>query len=413
MKKLIINIAKKNQTIRTLIRKMMNFRKNRIYKYYCKRNKVQDNIILFESYMGRSYACSPRAIYEQMLTQKRFKDFEFVWFFRNPENKKNIDSLKRATLVEYESRQYYEYYSKAKYFVSNSRIPEVIKKREGQVYIQCWHGTPLKRLGYDLKIDGSNAMNSLKDTYKKYKEDAERYTYLLSPSTFCTEKLTSCFNLKENNPEAILVQEGYPRNDFLYNYTKEDIVRVKENLGITDNHKKILLYAPTWRDNQHEAGVGYTYQLGIDFYKMQQELQEEYIILFRPHYFVANQFDFEKYKGFIYNAVNIDDINDLYIISDMIITDYSSVFFDYANLKRPILFYMYDLEDYQEHIRGFYIGLEELPGEIVTTEEELIKEIKKYSQKFEYDEKYKNFNEKYNALDDGKAAERVVERCIK
>ena len=174
----------------------------------------------------------------------------------------------------------------------------------------------------------------------------------------------------------------------------------------------IILYAPTWRDNQHEAGVGYTYKTEVDFDKLQKELGQDYIILFRAHYFVSNQFNFERYKGFIYNVSDLDDINELYVIADLLITDYSSVFFDYANLKRPIVYYMYDFEAYKNEMRGFYIDLKELPGNIVRTEEELIKDIKEVTNNFKYDKKYKKFNEKYNYLDDGNASKRVIERIV-
>ena len=108
----------------------------------------------------------------------------------------------------------------------------------------------------------------------------------------------------------------------------------------------------------------------------------------------------------------VNDINHLYVISDLLVTDYSSVFFDYANLKRPEIFYMYDLEAYGNEIRGFYIDLDELPGPIVQTEDELIKAIKNAETDRSYDEKYKAFCDKFNYLDDGKAAQRVTEAII-
>ncbi len=137
------------------------------------------------------------------------------------------------------------------------------------------------------------------------------------------------------------------------------------------------------------------------------------MILFRAHYFIANSFDFEKYGDFIYDVSKIDDINELYIISDILITDYSSVFFDYANLKRPIIFYMYDLDHYEKELRGFYVDLEELPGDIVKKEKDIVdilNNIKGYKAK--YKEKYKKFNQKFNYLDDGKAAKRVINQIF-
>lgn len=413
MKKMIINILKKNQFLRSLLRQLVYIKKSIIYKKYCKKNNVDDKTIIFESFMGRSYSDNPRALYEEMITSKKFDNYKFIWCFKHPEEKADIEELKRAKIVKYNSKEYFEAYSKARYFISNSRIPEAIKPREGQEYIQTWHGTPLKRLGYDLQNEGGNALNSLKDMRKKYKDDAVRYSYMLSPSKFCTEKFTSCFNLKENNPECKIIEEGYPRNDFLSNYTDDDIKRIKETLGIENlKNKKIILYAPTWRDNQHTSGVGYTYKADVDFDLLQKELGNDYIILFRAHYFVANSFDFEKYKGFIFDVSHYESINDLYVVSDMLITDYSSVFFDYAILKRPIIFYMYDLEAYRDDIRGFYIDLKELPGEIVQKEEELVKNIKEINPKTFYDKRYKAFNDKFNYLDDGNVSERVIQRII-
>ena len=248
---------------------------------------------------------------------------------------------------------------------------------------------------------------------KKYKDDCKRYKYLLSPSKFCSEKFTSAFNLTENNPKCEILEEGYPRNDILSNYTEEDVEKVKRSLHIEGLNKKIILYAPTWRDNQHQSGLGYTYKADVDFDLLREKLGDEYIILFRAHYFVANTFDFEKYKGFVFDVSNYENIGDLYIISDMLMTDYSSVFFDYAILKRPIIFYMYDLEAYRDDIRGFYIDLEELPGDIVQTEDEVASSILKASKGDFYDERYKRFNDKFNYLDDGNVSKRIIEKVIK
>ena len=197
----------------------------------------------------------------------------------------------------------------------------------------------------------------------------------------------------------------------MYNYKKSDIGKLKEKFKIEKN-KKIILYAPTWRDDEHTSGVGYTYKLGVDFDELKKEIGNEYVILFRAHYLVANSFDFERYKDFVIDVSNVDDINELYLVSDLLITDYSSVFFDFANLKKPIIFYMYDLEKYKGELRGFYIDLDELPGKIAKNEDELINEIHKIKE-FEYDEKYKRFNKKFNYLDDGQASKRVIEECIK
>ena len=300
--------------------------------------------------------------------------------------------------------------AKAKYWIFNYKIPDYIYPKKDQIFVQCWHGTPLKRLGCDLQ-HFDNALNTIEGMKKRYNEETKKFSYFLSPSKFASEKFISIWNMKENKKQDCVLELGYPRNDYLYNYTENDIKTIKSKLGIKNCTKKILLYAPTYRDNQHTSGIGYTYKTEVDFDKLKKELSGEYIILFRSHWLVANLFDFEKYKDFIYNVSDYDDINELYIVSDLLITDYSSVFFDYANLKRPILFYMYDLEEYRDNIRGFYLNIDELPGPILKTEEELIENIKTISEDF-YNDKYKKFNDKFNYLDDGQASKRVVDKIF-
>ena len=134
--------------------------------------------------------------------------------------------------------------------------------------------------------------------------------------------------------------------------------------------------------------------------------------MFRAHYFVADNFDFEAYKGFIYDVSKYDDINELYIIADILITDYSSVFFDYAILGRPILFYMYDMEEYRDEMRGFYLDVDKLPGPILKTERELVAAIRETSFKERDHTILEAFNKEYNSMNDGKATERLVDRII-
>ena len=410
LKAILTNLAKKNLFFRKVFRGVLNTYKYIRYKFRGIGKKIDENMVFFSSFNGKYYTDSPKAIYLYMKSNPEFKNYKFVWAFSEPENHKDLE-CENTIIVKQGSKSYEKYLSMAKYWVTNHRVYDYIYPKKSQIYVQCWHGTPLKRLGFDLqKTD--NALNTLKEMQHKYLIEAKKLNYMVSPSKFTSEKLCSAFNLKKVHKENNIIEQGYPRNDFLYNHTEEDVKRIKQKLGIDGINKKIILYAPTWRDNQHQAGVGYTYKTEVDFDKLQKELQDEYIILFRAHYFVSNSFDFEKYKGFIYNVSNLDDVNETYVVSDILITDYSSVFFDYANLKRPMLFYMYDFEEYKDEMRGFYIDLDELPGEITKTEDELINAIR-HTKTFEYNEKYKKFNDKFNYLDDGQAAKRTVEKFIK
>ena len=146
---------------------------------------------------------------------------------------------------------------------------------------------------------------------------------------------------------------------------------------------------------------------------MRDALGDKFVLLFRTHYFISNYIDLSEFEGFVYNVSRHNDINELYIISDMLITDYSSVFFDFANLKRPIIFYMYDYDSYKTKLRDFYIDVSTLPGPIVKTQDELQSAIASYKENAPlYKDKYTAFLEKFCPKDDGFAAKRVVDYCI-
>ena len=403
-------LAKHSPALRKLMRKIMYSYRRCIYISRGIGKTVNNNLIVFESFSGKSYSDTPKAVYEYMISSYEYQEYEFVWIFKEPDKYSFLKSLKNTKVVRYRSSECEKALNRAKYWIFNYRALDYWIPKKDQIYVQCWHGTPLKRLGYDIE-KSDNAMNSLEEIRDKYRRDAIRFRYLLSPCSFASEVFTSAWNLKALGKESAILEIGYPRNDFLVNHTEDDVRRIKKRLGFENCSKRIILYAPTWRDNQHKASVGYTYETKVDFEKLRCALGEEYVILFRAHYLVANSFDFEKYGGFVYDVSDIDDINELYVLSDMLITDYSSVFFDYAILERPIIFYMYDLDEYRDDIRGFYLSLDELPGEVVETEKELIRAIKNSKEK-EDKHKLLKFNCLYNCLNDGKAANRILKKIM-
>lgn len=401
-------IAKKSSFLRVLARNIVYGVQKMEYRSHGKKYSIDEKLVVFSAYDGRNYACSPKAVYEYMLGRDEFLDYNFIWLFADPQKHKYLEENRNTKVISNRGAECEAYLHQAKYWIFNFRAVDYWLPTKEQIYVQCWHGTPLKRLGYDI-TNSDNAMNSVGEIQSKYRTDAARFKYMVSPCQYVTEKFTSAWNLKETGKQDAILEIGYPRNDFLCKYTEEDIVRVKKNLGIENVQKKILLYAPTWRDNQHDASKGYVYKNPVDFKYLQEKLGDEYIILFRAHYLVANSFDFSMYKDFLYDVSSYDDINELYIISDMLITDYSSVFFDYAILERPMLFYMYDMEEYRDEMRGFYLDVSELPGPIVTDEKSLVSEISD-AQKHGVDcENVKEFNKKFNLKNDGNAAERLVQ----
>ena len=352
IRNIAINLSKSSVILRNIFRKANDLVKTINFKINTLGIKTDEHTIIFCCFNGKSYSCSPKAIYEYMVSNDKYKNYNFIWAFKNIDKHIDISKNRNTKLVKLNSKEYKKDLSKAKYWIFNYKIPDFLFPKKDQVFVQCWHGTPLKRLGCDL-IHFDNLLNTINGIKKRYKIEASKFSYFISPSKFASEKFISAWNLKEIGKENVVIETGYPRNDFLFNYTSNDITSIKRKLGIENDNRKIILYAPTYRADQHQTGLGYVYKEEIDFEKLQKNLGNEYLVLFRAHYFIANAFDFDKYKDFVYNVSDVDDINELYIISDILITDYSSVFFDFANLKKPMIFYMYDLEHYRDKSNRF------------------------------------------------------------
>lgn len=363
------------------------------YRKIKKHTPTEEKTVVFESFLGKQYGCSPKALFLEMTRNPAYEGYTKIWMFTRPEKYKSLEKYPGTKVVKYGSREFYEGYARAKYWITNYHLPRGIEKGKDQVYVQTWHGTPLKKIGCDVPDNGVLSSDR-KRAFKEYEREGQLIDFLPSPSPFYTEKITSAFRL---GVQARVLERGYPRNDALFTFTEKKCRRIREKLGIPQG-KKTILYAPTWRDDQHTAGTGYTYKPGLDFDRLREELGEEWVILFRAHYLISSSFDFEKYGGFIKNVSEYDDINDLYLAADMLLTDYSSVFFDYGNLMRPMLFYMYDYEKYKNQLRDFYFDISELPGPVITEERDISEDITRLWKEFSYDEKYRSFNEKFNPV---------------
>lgn len=390
-------------------------------KYITRRNKVvytpkpiNEKLIMIETFYGRNISDTPKRVLDLIIDDPRFYDFEIVVIYKK-KNIKNFDDYldnDRLKFVKFNTKTYLEVVNTAKYLIVNSKIPVKITLKKEQIYMQCWHGTPLKRLGADIVETGRNGQSTTKKSIKKlYLDEGNRVTYFLSPSAYATEKFSTAFCFKELNQMDKLLEVGYPRNDeiFINKDNTQYINELKEKLDIPLD-KKVVMYAPTWRDNEYKAGQGYLYDFSFDIEKMRQKLGDEYIFLIRAHYFVSNSLDYEQFGDFVMDMSKVNNVNDLYLVSDILITDYSSVFFDYSILKRPMIFYMYDKEEYATDIRGFYLDLDELPGAIIENEDDLADNI--LSPKFN-EQEVDEFINKFCYLDDGNAGQRLIDIIFK
>ena len=386
------------------IKKMLTNRRffyRTINKYVFERFSQKDNWVVFESFLGRNYSDSPKYIYKYLLEHKGDK-YRYIWIINDTKTKipGNPVKVKRFSL------KYFYYMTRAKYWVNNMRQPVWYAKRDSQVLLETWHGTPLKKLVFDM-----DDVYSASPTYKRQVYSQSRFwDYLVSANPFSTDVFQSCFLYEKDK----ILESGYPRNDILYAPNKEEIAaQIKKNLGIPED-KKTILYAPTWRDDEFYDKGQYKFKLKLDLEYLRKEIGDEYVILLRTHYFIADAIDVTGMEDFVFNVSKYNDIAELYLISDICITDYSSVFFDYANLRRPILFFTYDLEKYRDVLRGFYISIEDdVPGPLLFTNEEIadaVKNIDKVNE--QYAQRYEEFYNRFCCFDDGHASQRVVERVF-
>ncbi|MCC5803165.1 CDP-glycerol glycerophosphotransferase family protein [Rossellomorea vietnamensis] len=366
---------------------------------------VKKNLIMFESFLGKQYSDNPRAIYEYM--KEHYPEYDLRWaidkkFEYNFEGK-GLKYIKRFSL------KWLFTMPRAKYWVTNSRFPLWIPKPEHTTYLQTWHGTPLKRLAADMQ-----EVHMPGTTTEKYKRnfisEAGKWDYLISPNGYSTEIFRRAFRFDKE-----MIESGYPRNDVLYNQDNEDTNQMLRGTFGIPADKKVILYAPTWRDDQFYAKGKYRFDLELDLQRMKEEFGDEYVVLLRMHYLVAENLDISHYEGFVYDFSNHEDIRDLYLIADLLITDYSSVFFDYANLRRPMIFFAYDIDQYKDKLRGFYFDFEnEAPGPLVKTTGEVIQAIKEFERTdFALDDSFESFYRKFCYLESGQSTKRVVDRVFK
>ena len=334
--------------------------------------KIENDLILFECFFGRSISDNPLAIYES-IDKTRYR---CVILVNNPSDFPNYPTVKRKTVKAF------FYMRKAKIIINNSRMPRYWLKRKEQFYLQTWHGTPLKKLVHDLDLFDMPSASNKEKYLRMFDRETKKWDYLISSCEHATNCFKSAFNFKNK-----ILEIGYPRNKKLYE-VNHDIDKIKEKLNIPLD-KNILFYAPTYRDNQN-TGVGkYFFNDKLDYQLLTEQLKDT-IVLVRYHYAITTRNSL-NYNNVI-DVSNYQDISDLYLVSDILITDYSSVFFDYSILKKPFLFFTPDIEEYKNELRGFYLDMNsDFPTKPTNNTNELIEQIKQIGT---YD--FESFSDKYN-----------------
>lgn len=324
--------------------------------------KTDDKLILFNSYGGKKFDDSPRAIYEQMLEDKRFDDCRLVWAIQEPDK---VKVSGRAEVVKADSFPYFITALKARVWVTNSSMERGLDfKKNATLCFNTWHGSAIKVMGIDIKDENQSFKSKV----------LVRADIMLAQSQYDVDIFSRAFQL----PVSCFRMTGLPRNDVLANYTQNDVDSIKEKLGI-DKDKVVLLYAPTFREYTKGTSNEVVLNVPMDLKRWQEKLGDKYVVLFRAHYEVAKHMKVDGYPMFL-DMSSYPDLNELMIVADALISDYSSIYFDFSVTHKPMYCFAYDYDEYMTN-RGMYLNLKvELPCEIHQNEDSLIEELLKIGQ---------------------------------
>lgn len=329
---------------------------------------LDENAVLFSG-LNRGYNDSPRAIYEYMISVPKYGKFRYIWALDNPDG---VDIPGNCKKIKSDTFKYFITSLSCKYWITCVNIERGLKyKKKKTVYLNTWHGTPIKTVG--------NSASGRKDF------NFSHIDYFCSAGKYEEKIYIRDFKLK---PQSI-INTGLPRNDELYGVTDQNVTAIKKELGLPLD-KKVILYAPTWRDSV-DGGKTYAIRPPIDINLWRNKLADNYILLFRVHHYTTKLLGIQ-FDDFVRDYTNYARINDLLKVSDLLISDYSATIFDYSILEKPIICFGYDYDSYKEE-RGLYFDLnKEMPGGVVKDQNGVIEKILKcdYGSECEKTKEFKN-----------------------
>ena len=346
-KKWLEHLLKHNTLVQTLYRVIMSS----VFRFIGLFVRTDEKLVLMNGH-GFRYNDSPRAIYEKMAELGMLSEYRVVWALREAE-KYDIEGAEK---IEIDTLKYFITALRAKYWISCVNIERALHfKKKKTVYLNTWHGASLNHVG--------NAVSKRNDFHY------EHVNFFCINGEYERDFVIRDFNLLPSS----LLASGYPRNDALYGVDAEAVKKMREQLGIPEG-KKVLLYAPTWRDST-DGGASHKLAPTIDWQRWKKELGGEFVVLLRTHPYTTKLMNVE-FDDFVINCTDYPRINDLMIASDLLISDYSSTILDYAILEKPIICFGYDYEEYSAQ-RGFYFDMEEvMPSGVIRNEEALLAHIK-------------------------------------
>ncbi|MFE0462746.1 CDP-glycerol glycerophosphotransferase family protein [Kitasatospora sp. NPDC058965] len=352
--------------------------------------------VLYDNFGGRGYADSPRAVHAELL--RRGAPLEHLWAVDDAQ----AELPPGVVPVRVGSHEWHRALATSRYLVGNTHFPEFLHRRGDQVVVQTWHGTPLKRIAHDVDhpwLRGSGYLERLA-------REVPHWSLLVSPSPFATPILRRAFQYRGE-----ILECGYPRNDQLVRPDQRAARQIRRRLGLAPD-RRVVLYAPTWReDRRHHEG--YHFDLHLDPAAARRVLGPDTALLVRPHAHVRDRLPGAG-DGFLYDVGDYPDVQDLLLIADVLVTDYSSLLFDFAIRGRPMLFFTYDLEHYRDALRGFYLDFAAVaPGPLLTGPGQLLEALADpQAAVAPFQDRYQAFRQRFCPLDDGRATARLVDRML-
>ncbi|SEH75024.1 CDP-glycerol glycerophosphotransferase [Ruminococcus flavefaciens] len=321
--------------------------------------KIRPKTVLFSAYSGKQYSCNPKYICEFLLKETK-DELEIVWAFNDPNEFNNIDP--RIKKIKFKSLKFIYYALTSRVVVDNVESWSILPRRKGQAVINTWHGGGAYK-GVGLRREDTNALQD-KNMINKHK----RVNYYVSSSkAFTKMTLRDSFKYKGK-----VIECGMPRNDILIRYSQEKVNSIKRRLDL-DNDTKIVIYAPTFRNSKSS-----NYEIDADavLKALSDKTGKKWKMLYRSHYYVTDK---NMSDNNIIDVSAYPDMQELLLISDVLITDYSSSIWDFSLMKKPAFLFANDLKEYKNE-RDFYTPIEEWPYPMSETMEELIQTIMDYDK---------------------------------
>ena len=367
--------------------------------------KIDQRLTVYKAFDG-GISGNPRAIFEEV--RRRSLDRKNVWVVQPEVARTALEELGDVQLVHTRTWKYLRVLAKAALVVVDGDIGRAYKKKRGVTVVQTWHGTPLKRIGFDIAT-GVRNQKGMRQHLASLEREVPMWDFLLSQNSYSSAVLSGAFRY-----HGRVLELGYPRNDVLNSSHVGEIRKgVRRRLRARED-EVLVLYAPTLRDDDDgdDSALGSLGDLGVA--RLAANLGAPCRVLVRLHPERARRYDGADVPEGVVNVSHWPDINELYLASEILVTDYSSVMFDFAITGKPIVLYVPDLEHYRDEVRGFYFDLVgEAPGPVVTSADDLVDAVRDVldGRGQGVGEAYEQFRGKFCALDDGSAGARVVD-CV-